>query len=181
MILSGGLIGSGTESTNYWWFYLWPSLEQNIQIICDIMSVSPWNKKYPLIISDYICVPPSLPKLFQFNGCGMVTILLFHAHLYDQSTKHESPSLSFTYAWQDSNQGYWSRLWPMCSSCTYRSPCTLHCKELIPKIRNKYSFSGNCAATVPISTSCVRERFVYSHHRSAYSASGNMWTDPENI
>jgi hypothetical protein len=23
--------------------------------------------------------------------------------------------------------------------------------------------------------------YVYSHHRSAYSSAGNMWTDPENI
>jgi hypothetical protein len=45
---------------------------------------------------------------------------------------------------------------------------------------NKYSKKMNCAAIVPIST-CICERFIYSHHRSVYSAAGNMWTDPENI
>ncbi len=29
--------------------------------------------------------------------------------------------------------------------------------------------------------SCVCERFIYSHIRSAYFAAGNMWTDPYNI
>ncbi len=29
--------------------------------------------------------------------------------------------------------------------------------------------------------SCVCERFIYSHNRSAYSAAGSMWTDPSNI
>jgi hypothetical protein len=29
--------------------------------------------------------------------------------------------------------------------------------------------------------SCVCERFIYSHDRSAYSAAGNMLTDPGNI
>jgi hypothetical protein len=29
--------------------------------------------------------------------------------------------------------------------------------------------------------SFVFERFIYSHDRSAYSAAGNMWTDPGNI
>jgi hypothetical protein len=28
---------------------------------------------------------------------------------------------------------------------------------------------------------CFYERFIYSHDRSAYSAAGNMWTDPGNI
>ncbi len=32
-----------------------------------------------------------------------------------------------------------------------------------------------------ITHSCVCERFIYSHHRSAYSAAGNMWNDPGNI
>ncbi len=31
------------------------------------------------------------------------------------------------------------------------------------------------------SHSCVCERFMYSHHRSAYSSAENMWTDPGNI
>ncbi len=29
--------------------------------------------------------------------------------------------------------------------------------------------------------SCICERFIYSHNRSAYSTAGNMWTDPGNI
>ncbi len=53
------------------------------------------------------------------------------------------------------------------------------CKESLPKIRNKYSFSGNCAATVPISTfMSLWVLYIYSHHRSAYSSEGIMWTDP---
>ncbi len=29
--------------------------------------------------------------------------------------------------------------------------------------------------------SCVCERIIYSHNESAFSAGGNMWTDPGNI
>jgi len=29
--------------------------------------------------------------------------------------------------------------------------------------------------------SCVCERIIYSHDRSAFSAGGNVWTDPGNI
>jgi hypothetical protein len=29
--------------------------------------------------------------------------------------------------------------------------------------------------------SCACERFIYSHDGSAFSAGGNMWTDPGNI
>ncbi len=35
-----------------------------------------------------------------------------------QSTKHESPPLSFNLSWQDANQGHCSSLWPLCSVLT---------------------------------------------------------------
>jgi hypothetical protein len=48
-----------------------------------------------------------------------------------------------------------------------------HCKDTIPKIRNKYFQERNGAASVPqFPHSCVCERFIYSHHRSAYSGAG---------
>ncbi len=48
---------------------------------------------------------------------------------------------------------------------------SLHCKDKIPRILNKNSQKRNYAASIPISTSCVCERFI-SHDRSAYYAAG---------
>jgi hypothetical protein len=54
-------------------------------------------------------------------------------------------------------------------------------KKTIQKIRNKYSQKGIARPQSQFPHSCVGERFVYSQDRSAYSAAGNMWTDPGNI
>jgi hypothetical protein len=40
----------------------------------------------------------------------------------------------------------------------------------------RYSFPGNCAASAPISTSCVCEQFIYSQDRSTYLAA-TKWAD----
>jgi hypothetical protein len=53
----------------------------------------------------------------------------------------------------------------------------MHCKDTIPKIRNKYAQESKCTDTVPIPTFiindlCLCERFIYSPDRSAYSAAG---------
>ncbi len=50
----------------------------------------------------------------------------------------------------------------------------LHCKDTIPKIRNKYSQKKNFLASVSIWYSCVCERIINSQDRSAYSAAGKF-------
>ncbi len=42
----------------------------------------------------------------------------------------------------------------------------------IPNIRNKYSQKGIARSQSQFPHSCVYERFMYSHDRSAYSAAG---------
>ncbi len=55
-----------------------------------------------------------------------------------------------------------------------------HCTEPVSKIR--IFPEKELRATVPISTfMCLWAIYIYSHDRSAYSAAGNMWTDPGNI
>jgi len=50
------------------------------------------------------------------------------------------------------------------------SHVVLHCKETIPKIRNKYFQKRNCPAAVPkFPQSCVCKRFIHSHHRINHS------------
>jgi hypothetical protein len=68
------------------------------------------------------------------------------------------------------------------SICTNRELQSLALQRPIPKIRNKYSQKRNCwPPQSQFPHSCVCERFIYSQDRSAYSAAGNMWTEPRNI
>jgi hypothetical protein len=49
------------------------------------------------------------------------------------------------------------------------------------KFETNISRKRNCAATVPISCVCEQFIYFYMYDGSAYSAAGNMWTDPGNI
>jgi hypothetical protein len=51
---------------------------------------------------------------------------------------------------------------------------SVHCKELIPKIQTNIPRKGIARPQSQFQHSCVCERFIYSHNRSAYSAAGNM-------
>jgi hypothetical protein len=55
------------------------------------------------------------------------------------------------------------------------------CKEPMPKIETNIPRKGIARPQSQFPHSCVCEPFIYSHHRSAYSAARNTWTDPENI
>ncbi len=56
-----------------------------------------------------------------------------------------------------------------------------HCKDKMPKIWNKIPRKGISGPHSQFPHSCVCERIIYSHDGSAFSAGGNMWTDPGNI
>jgi hypothetical protein len=56
-----------------------------------------------------------------------------------------------------------------------------HCKEPIPKIRNKYSQKRNCAATIPISTfMCLSTIYIFPRSICLFSCR-KYWTDHGNI
>ncbi len=58
-------------------------------------------------------------------------------------------------------------------------PCTA--KKQYRKLETNIPSKGIAWPQSQFPPSCVCERFLYSHNRSAYSAAGNMWTDHENI
>ncbi len=66
-------------------------------------------------------------------------------------------------------------------SITPKEISSIHCKDKTPKFRNKYPRKGISGSQSQFPHSCVCERFIYSQDRSAYSAGGNMYTDPGTI
>jgi hypothetical protein len=61
--------------------------------------------------------------------------------------------------------------------------CFLTCtaKNQYQKLETNIFRKGIAQPQSQFPHSCVGERFLYSHDQSAYSAAGNMWTDPGNI
>ncbi len=76
--------------------------------------------------------------------------------------------------------------WPVLKVIKYTEPewlkiLTLTAKNQYGKFATNIPRQGIARPQSQFRHSCVRERFIYSHHRSAYSATGNMWSDPGNI
>jgi hypothetical protein len=59
------------------------------------------------------------------------------------------------------------------SYCTAKTKCR--------KFETNIPRKGISGPQSQIPYSCVCERIIYSHDGSAFSAGGNMWTDPGNI
>ncbi len=57
----------------------------------------------------------------------------------------------------------------------------MHCKDKMPKFETNIHRKGISGSQSQLPHSCVCERIIYSHDGSAFSAGGNMWTDPGNI
>ncbi len=54
-------------------------------------------------------------------------------------------------------------------------------KTQCQKSKTNIPRKGNALPMSQFAHSCIYERLIYSHDRSAYSATGNMWINPENI
>ncbi len=62
------------------------------------------------------------------------------------------------------------------------TPCLYHtAKTKYRNFETNIPRKGISGSRSQFPHSCVCERFIYSHDRPAYSAGGNMWTDPWTI
>ncbi len=61
------------------------------------------------------------------------------------------------------------------------NPCFHTAKKKCRKFETNIPRKGISGPQSQFPHSCVCERIIYSHDGSAFSAGGNMWTDPRNI
>jgi hypothetical protein len=82
----------------------------------------------------------------------------------------------------------WSKIFISCKISLVLEPPEGKISNVICTVENQYRKLGTNIPRKGIAQpqsqfahSCVCERIIHSYDRSAYSAAGNMWTDPGNI
>jgi hypothetical protein len=101
---------------------------------------------------------------------------VIHVEMSPTSILFEDTEWQHNYSFVLRCQGYVFRLIVQ-RVCTTVYDIFLHCKEPIPKIRNKYSRKGIVQPQCQFPHSCDCKRFIYSSIDLAVllAASGNMW------